>query len=361
MALSALASLAAPTFAAAITQVSTAEVSGLDVVMVTDDGAGSEIEVGRGLDPEPFVAVKSSNGANSAAVGCEEPGFDQVVCSGAFDAVVVFGNGGNDMISLDLITDGMPPLRAEAAGGSGDDTVKTPADSREVPQPETLLTGDPGNDTIEGGNGVDDLRGGEGNDTIRGFGGSDFFFGEEGDDSIDARDGAADQVDCGAGLDIADADAVDLLDATCEAIPLVPVEPKATPLTLAPPPLAFGPQTLVTLKLAAPRIPAAGPVRVLVANANGFAISGELSGKKKAAAGKKPATASRKQAAALKATPFSIGADAQATVKLDLPAGLRELLRVAGKLPLKLTAQVRDPAGNLRAVVQRVMPKLKQR
>jgi hypothetical protein len=41
---------------------------------------------------------------------------------------------------------------------------------------------------------------------------------------------------------------------------------------------AFGTQTLVTLKLAAKRIPARGPLKVRVSNANGFAITGALSG-----------------------------------------------------------------------------------
>jgi hypothetical protein len=53
---------------------------------------------------------------------------------------------------------------------------------------------------VLGGSGPDRIAGGRGRDVLRGNGG---------DDVIDARDGAADRVNCGAGTDTVLADAAD--------------------------------------------------------------------------------------------------------------------------------------------------------
>lgn len=106
---------------------------------------------------------------------------------------------------------------------------------------------------------------------------------------------------------------------------------------------AFGSRTKVTLKLASRRIPARGPVKVRVANANGFQITGRLSGKR------------------LKAKRFSVAAHAKKTVKLKLPARLRRALTRKHKLRLPLTARVKDPAGQIRTVKKRVTLGLRRR
>jgi len=109
-----------------------------------------------------------------------------VACPGDFDAIVVFGNGGNDQITLRLLADGLPPLHGEAFGDAGDDTLKSSPDNRTVPQPETYMEGGSGNDTMVSGNGADELHGGDGNDTIQSFAGADIVRGEAGDDSVSA-------------------------------------------------------------------------------------------------------------------------------------------------------------------------------
>jgi uncharacterized delta-60 repeat protein len=120
-------------------------------------------------------------------------------------------------------------------------------------------------------------------------------------------------------------------------------------------PLAFGARTLVTLRLAAERIPARGPLKVRVANANGFEITGRLSGQ----------TVNRvaltlKRRIKLKAKAFIVGARTKKTVRLKLPKALRQLLRRKRKMTLRLTAKVKDPAGNTRTVKKRVRPRLKR-
>ena len=120
---------------------------------------------------------------------------------------------------------------------------------------------------------------------------------------------------------------------------------------------AFGARTLVTLRLAARRIPARGPLTIIVANRNGFGVSGKLSGQTT----RRIALAQRTRRVKLSAKTFSVAANARKSVKLKLPKALRRVLRRRGKLSLRLTARVKDPAGNTRTVRKRVSPKLKMK
>ena len=98
-----------------------------------------------------------------------------------------------------------------------------------------------GSDTLEGGDGDDYLEGGFGNDVLDGGAGTDQFMGDRterdviaiGNDQIRARDGVAEQVNCGIGADTATVDAGDAVDPSCETVirpevlkPLVPGKPK---------------------------------------------------------------------------------------------------------------------------------------
>ena len=201
-----LALLAVPAVAGAATQVSVQQVQGLRVVVATDDDGPGDIQTSLGIDQgQHFVAVQSAGGATPGA-GCQTVSATVAACLGDFDAIVVFGNGGNDQITLRLLADGLPPLHGEAFGDAGDDTLKSPPDNRSVPQPETYMEGGPGNDTLVSGNGTDELHGGDGNDTIQSFAGADIVRGEAGDDSVSAGKeeplaNAADVVDGGDGVD----------------------------------------------------------------------------------------------------------------------------------------------------------------
>jgi hypothetical protein len=73
---------------------------------------------------------------------------------------------------------------------------------------ETIEGGD-GDDCLFGGLGDDTLRGGPGDDELVGDRGDDRLLGGAGNDTLDARDGQADLVDCGPGVDSANVDAVD--------------------------------------------------------------------------------------------------------------------------------------------------------
>jgi Ca2+-binding RTX toxin-like protein len=71
--------------------------------------------------------------------------------------IVVFGQGGNDTITLD---------------------------ERNGPLPPAQLFGGAGNDVLTGGSGADQLFGGAGNDVLNGKGGNDLLFGGAGDDTL---------------------------------------------------------------------------------------------------------------------------------------------------------------------------------
>ena len=90
--------------------------------------------------------------------------------------------------------------------------------------PVTLLGGT-GADNLTSGAGGDEITGGEGNDSVAGGAGDDVISGDQGADSLDggdgadrivSRDGEADKVTCGPGVDTVDADGVDAVAGDCE-------------------------------------------------------------------------------------------------------------------------------------------------
>ncbi|HMJ94526.1 MAG TPA: hypothetical protein VK486_01660 [Thermoleophilaceae bacterium] len=134
------------------------------------------------------------------------------------------------------------------------------------------------------------------------------------------------------------------------------VTPSGSPPPPPPPPPgppAFGSRTLVSLSLAGKRIPAKGPVKVRVANANSFEVRGKLAG-----ATANRVKVARKVRVKLPAKTFRVVAGGRKTVALKLPTRLRKLLRRERKLSLRLTATVRDPAGNRRTAAKRITVRL---
>ena len=209
-----------------------------------------------------------------------------------------------------------------------------------------------GNDDIDGGAGDDFLQGGFGNDVLTGGAGVDQFQGDRqesnvfavGNDQIFARDGNSEQIDCGiGGADIAEVDFSDVVSLNCESV------------SRGGGGGGFGSKTLVTIRLAAGRIPGNGPLKVLIANANDFAVTGAVSGQTA-----KPITVSRKAVVKLKSKRFGLAAKARKTVKLKLPAAMKRTLKRTGRLPLRLTVKVKDPANTTRTVKKKVTPKLKR-
>ena len=93
------------------------------------------------------------------------------------------------------------------------------------------LVGNDFDDDVDGGAGNDHVEGGLGNDTVTGGPGRDTIYGDAtasrctyysckipfGNDTINARDGEADNIDCGIGQDKATVDAIDVVS-NCETV-----------------------------------------------------------------------------------------------------------------------------------------------
>ena len=79
------------------------------------------------------------------------------------------------------------------------------------------LRGGGGNDTLAGDSAQNTLDGGPGGDVLTGLGGFDELHGGAGADRVNAIDGAADAVDCGADSDFANVDAADTR-VSCEIV-----------------------------------------------------------------------------------------------------------------------------------------------
>src|SRR4051794_33100731 len=89
--------------------------------------------------------------------------------------IQVFGEGGNDHISLDEAFGTLPA--ANLYGGSGNDVLTGGSGN-------DMLFGNAGNDSLLGKGGNDQLFGGTGEDTLTGGAGNDSAFGEAGNDRM---------------------------------------------------------------------------------------------------------------------------------------------------------------------------------
>src|SRR5215207_7084187 len=110
--------------------------------------------------------------------------------------IQVFGQGGNDTITLNEANGALP--RANLFGGAGDDTITGGSGN-------DMLFGQSGNDTLLGKGGTDLLFGGAGNDVLTGGDGDDQMFGEAGNDRMIWNPGDdSDLMEGGDGVDTAE-------------------------------------------------------------------------------------------------------------------------------------------------------------
>jgi Ca2+-binding RTX toxin-like protein len=110
--------------------------------------------------------------------------------------IQVFGQAGNDAITLDESNGALPA--AQLFGGNGNDTLTGGSGN-------DLLFGQAGNDILLGKGGNDLLFGGAGNDTLTGGDGDDQMFGEAGNDRMIWNPGDdSDLMEGGDGIDTAE-------------------------------------------------------------------------------------------------------------------------------------------------------------
>ena len=101
------------------------------------------------------------------------------------DVEILIGGFADDTLWSDV-------PNAAVIGNFGNDTVTLAAPGAAI--------GDYGNDSLHGSAGNDYLEGGNGDDTVEGGAGRDQLFGAIGNDLLLARDGEADDVNCGGDL-----------------------------------------------------------------------------------------------------------------------------------------------------------------
>ena len=111
---------------------------------------------------------------------------DDTVINTLLNDTMISGQGGNDNLQGGFLQDSL-------FGGAGNDTLTGR-------HGDDFLSGQGGDDILRGTNGLDTLRGGLGEDTISGGGGNDILFGDAGSDTIIGGDGD-DEVLGGAGDD----------------------------------------------------------------------------------------------------------------------------------------------------------------
>ncbi len=100
-------------------------------------------------------------------------------------------------------------VAVKQGGGSGPDTLQgtNGADTLKGRGGRDRLIGGPGADVLIGGKGPDKLRGGSGRDSFNMRRGVELP--AKGRDRIDARDRQKDEINCGAGIDVAIVDRVE--------------------------------------------------------------------------------------------------------------------------------------------------------
>ena len=194
------------------------DVCGAPAPDVLDGGAGFDTltdwgDCGPSSDRRP-VRVTVNGIADDGRPGEHDDVRDLDVLQ-LFVPATVIGTDGANAVEIYAAAD-REPSTIEGRGGADD------------------LRAGSGRETIDGGAGDDRIEGGFNHDVLTGGPGSDVIYGDStsgncggngqsctlpfGNDTIDARDGAADQIDCGAGQDTAVVDALDTVAANCETV-----------------------------------------------------------------------------------------------------------------------------------------------
>src|SRR5882724_11078699 len=154
------------------------------ILTVLDDATDGTITMSRNAAGNIFV-----NGGAVAIVG----GSPTIANT---SLIQVFGQAGNDKITVDESNGAMPAVNL--FGGAGNDTLTGGSGS-------DILFGQDGNDILLGKGGNDLLFGGAGNDTLTGGTGDDQMFGEAGNDRMVWNPGeGTDLMEGGDGIDTAE-------------------------------------------------------------------------------------------------------------------------------------------------------------
>jgi Ca2+-binding RTX toxin-like protein len=183
------------------------------------------------------VTVSAGDGADTLTGGTLTgdllyggPGDD--LLDGGLGADYLSGDEGRDRVTYATRTAPLNVNLATFYGGDGEsgeyDFVSSTVEEVVGGSGDDRMTGSSGPNSFIGGPGNDILQGQDGNDALEGGAGADMLEGGNGDDAVRSRDAVADTVNCGAGTDSIDADAVDTVAADCERPAAAPAAIPAT-------------------------------------------------------------------------------------------------------------------------------------
>jgi hypothetical protein len=181
----------------------------LGTVLQFEGGGGRDVISITHTQPGTFEYSSATTEVEPLA-GCTPTSLTAGTCSGQIAAVLAFGEGGSDDITLSLCALGAGTGCAAVvpggiSGGAGDDTLIGNVVSAFESQllPEYSMAGGEGNDRLDGASGADELYGEAGNDVLQGRDGADLVDGGPGDDELSAEDtrDAADTYVGGDGFD----------------------------------------------------------------------------------------------------------------------------------------------------------------
>ena len=164
---------------------------------VSGGNGGDNVNGGDGSD-------QLNGGAGSDTLvgdGGVAPGADEFNGGGGFDTANFFEHATDVTVTLDGVAN-------DGSVGEGDN-VKTDVED---------VSGSPANDNLRGNEVFNSFFGSGGDDTIDPGGGEDLVSGDEGSDTLNTRDGFADRVSCGDGVDTANVDTLDSVADDCESI-----------------------------------------------------------------------------------------------------------------------------------------------
>ena len=155
------------------------------------------------------------------------------VLDGGMGADILSGDDGRDRVSYATRTAPVNVNLGSFWGGDGQsgewDFVSSTVEEVVGGSAGDTLTGTGAANTMIGGPGNDSLYGRDGNDVLEGGDGVDKLDAGNGDDTLRSRDAAADTVGCGAGKDLIDVDAADIVGADCERPAVAPGDPAVPP------------------------------------------------------------------------------------------------------------------------------------
>jgi hypothetical protein len=327
-------------------------------------GDGDDQLLGRGGDDA------LDGGAGSDALGLAkggandlDPGADDLHGGPGADTLHLDNHPAGMAISLNEVADDGSPGEGDNIHGDiehihGTGHADTFAGS---PGPDRFDAG-LGNDTIGGGGGDDELDGGLGHDRVAGDAGNDRVIGGHDDDTVDggpgtdalfgdrvqcvyfcpsgndamlARDGERDSVECGAGADTAQVDAVDVVAAggfeACDAIDRPGAPPQPGPGATS--------NAFRVRVVGKPSIARGVRASVTCPAACRFAVSVRLGAKaaRRYGVGRHARTLGRVRGA--------LRSGGRARVRVRVSATAKRRLRRARRVPATLRASVKDGAG----------------